>query len=284
LGGSLQNIEIGKYDMALQISSFLQHGWENLWKSKILWLFSSLILIEPLFRLIVPIQKSADLLVSFFDLVVSFVSIYFSFMSIAGVSFVSYCIAIGRSVDFRTAFQASQNLFWRIVALGFLVLVFILPFGCIFAFSSWEFLYIRDMSHNVFIASIPLFIFAAMMYFPITETITNESKIGKSLTTAWAVFTHNFVNLAIIGLLLVIGLRVINISISMATMLVQNNFDVSALAKLDFISPQLSFANNNFYKLMTAITQTIWQTYSISIFTFAYLKYTGAKINKHITS
>ena len=270
--------------MALHISSLLQHGWENLWKSKILWLFSSLILIGPLFRLIVPIQKSADLLVSFLDLAVSFVSIYFTFISIAGGSFVAYCIAIGRPVDFKTAFQASQNLFWRIVALGFLVSLFLLPFGCIFAFSIWEFLHIRDISHNVFIASIPLFIFAAMVYFPITETITNESKIGKSLATAWVVFTDNFVNLAIVGLLLMIGLRVINISISMATMLVQNNFDVSALAKLDYISPQLSFPNNNFYKLMTAITQTVWQIYSISIFTFAYLKYTGVKIYKHSAS
>jgi hypothetical protein len=66
----------------------------------------------------------------------------------------------------------------------------------------------------------------------------------------------------------------------MVALLVENNFDVSVLGKLDFISPLLSFPNNNFYNLITAIPQAIWQTYSASVFTFAYLKYSGAKMSK----
>jgi hypothetical protein len=268
--------------MATQISSLLKHGWENLWKNKVLWLFSSLVLIEPLARLIVPIQKSDDLPSSLFDLVASLASIYFTILSIAGVAFVAYCIAIANPVGFQTAFQASKRLFWRIVALSFLVLILLVPYICVIAFSFRQLLQI-DIRHNFFFISILLSVFAAMWYFPITETIANSSKIGESLKTAWALFIHNFVNLAIIGLLLISILRVMGISISMALMLVQNNFDVSALGKLDFISPELSFPNNNFYNLMTAIVRTIWQTYSTSIFTFAYLKYSGTTMNKHIT-
>jgi hypothetical protein len=139
------------------------------------------------------------------------------------------------------------------------------------------------MSHNLFWASIPIAGFAAMGYFPITETITNNSKIGKSLKAAWTVFTYHFAELATIGLLLTVGSRVVILFISLVLMLIQNNFDVSAVGKFDFISPQLSFPNNNLYKLIIAIPQAIWQTYTASIFTFAYLKYSGAKMSKQST-
>ena len=269
--------------MASEITSLLQHGWKNLWKNRAIWLFSSLTLIEPLIRLVVPIQKITDLPSSLLNLVVSLASVYFTFMSIAGVSFVAHCIATGWIVDFRTAFEESKDLFWRVVAFSFLLLIFIAPFACIVAFSLWEFLQIKDIYHNLFFASIPLSVFAAMGYFPITETITSNSKIGKSLKAAWTVFTYHFFDLAITGLLLMVGLRAIIISISLASMLIQNNFDVSAFGKLDFISPQLSFPNNNLYKLIIAIPQAIWQTYTASIFMFAYLKYSGAKMSKQST-
>jgi len=61
-------------------------------------------------------------------------------------------------------------------------------------------------------------------------------------------------------------------------MLAQNRFDFTSLSALDFISPHLSFTDNNFYKLVNAIFITIWRTYSTSVFTVAYLKYNG--VNK----
>jgi len=201
-----------------------------------------------------------------------------------GISFVAYCIAIGNPVDWNTASQESQYLLGRIVVLSLVVLlVLIIPFGCIVAFFFWQFLNNKNISHVIFFAAIPLSIFSAMLYFPIAETIKNNSTIGKSLKSAWSVFTHHFVSLAIVGILLMIGLRVTNTLVSMATLLVESNFDVSALGKLDFISPLLSFPNNNFYNLITAILQAIWQTYNASVFTFAYLKYSGATMSKQRT-
>jgi hypothetical protein len=270
--------------MASEILSLLQHGWENLWKNRVIWLFSSLVLIYPLLRLIIPMERNANLALSLLNIVINLAAIYFTFTSLVGISVVAYCIAIGNPVDWNTAFQESQYLLGRVIVLSFVVLlVLIVPFGCIVAFFFWQFLNIKNISHNIFFAAIPLSILSAMLSFPITETIKNNTSISKSLKAGWAVFTHHFVSLAIVGFLLMIGLRVLNISVSMAAILVEHNFDVSALSKLDFISPLLSFPNNNFYNLIVAIPQAIWQTYSASVFTFAYLNYSGAKMRKQRT-
>jgi hypothetical protein len=192
----------------LDISSLLQDGWKNIWKNKILWGFSFLILIEPLIRLVVPVQQSVDLLSSLFNIFVSLASLYLIVMSFAGVSFITYCVAIGKPVDAQIAYQASKALFWRFVTLTFVLVLFIAPCLCsVFIFSYKQPLQIVDLAHNFFFTSIPLSIFAAIWYFVATETIANGSKIGKSLKAAWTVFTYNFSSLAIIGVLLAVVFR-----------------------------------------------------------------------------
>jgi hypothetical protein len=240
------------------------------------------VLIEPLIRLIIPIPKIADLPSSLLNLVVSFASVYFTFMSTAGISFVAYCIAVGKSVDLETAFQNSTNLFWRVVGISFLLVLIIAPcLFTVFIVSYKEPFQIANLAHGFFFLSVPLSMFAAIGCFSIIEMIANNSKIGKSLKTAWTVFTYNFVSLAIIGFMLAIASYITNVSISIVAMLAQNSFDFAVLSKLDLISPHLSVTNNNIYKLVSTIAQAGWRTYSISIFTFAYLKYSGAKMSKH---
>jgi hypothetical protein len=285
LGGSLQNIKIGMHKMASEITSLLQHGWENLWKNRVLWLFSFLVLIEPFLRLIIPIPQNANLPSSLLNLVVGLASVYFGFLSTAGILFVAYCIAIDKFVDMGAAFQNSTNLFWRVVGISFLLVLIIAPcLFTVFIVFYQEPFQIANLAHAVFFLSLPLSIFAAMWYFPITEIIASDSKIGKSIQTAWSVFTHNFVSLAIIGFVLAIASYITNVSISMVTMLAQNSFDFAVLSKLDIISPHLSVTDNSVHKLLSTIAQAVWRTYSISIFTFAYLKYSGAKMSKHSTS
>jgi hypothetical protein len=267
--------------MASEITSLLQHGWNNLWKNRILWIFSSLTLIIPILSLIAALPKSSNLLSSLLNLVLSLASGYFIFMSTAGASFVAYCILVEIPIEYDTAYTASHQLFWRIVAVSFLLLVFIAPFVYIITLIFQKVLQIRNSSQYLFISSIPLFIFEAMRYFPITDIIANDSKLGKSLKTAWTLFSQNFSILAIVGLLLITGLRVINLSFGMFIMLFQNNFELSSIGKLNFMNPYLSFPNNNFYVLVSTVTQAIWQTYSISIFSFAYLRYTSANMSKH---
>ena len=201
-------------------------------------------------------------------------------MTVAGVSVVAYYIAIGNPIDLKTAFQAAKKLFWRIVALFLLVLVLLLPYLCIVSFSLRQFLQIAR--HNSFFISILLSIFAPMWYFPITETIANNSKIGKSIKYAWAIFSYSFATLALMGLLLFGLLYVMGTFISMGMILVQYNLDVSALSKLDFMSLEKSFPDNNLYNLMIAIVRAIWLTYSTSVFTLAYMKHSSAKMSKQV--
>jgi hypothetical protein len=259
-----------------EVSSLLKNGWENIWKNKTLWVFSFLVLTEPVIRLIIPIQKGVDLPSSFFNLVVGFISIYFSFLSDAGVSFVSYRIAIHEPTNLQTAYQASKNIFWRVVAVTFTIFLIISPCICsVFMLSFKQPLQIADFSHNFFFTSIPLSVFSAIFYFPITEMIANNSKVGKSLKAAWTIFTFHFASLAIIGLLLALVSYLANLSVSATFLLSQNSFDLTSLGKLDFISPHLSISNNNFYKLISAFFTSVWTTYSTSVFTVAYLKYNG---------
>jgi hypothetical protein len=263
----------------LDVSSLLRIGWENIWKNKILWVFSFLVLLEPISRFFIPIQNNNDLALSFLNLAIGFTSLYLSYISEAGVSFVSYCIAIGEPVNMQTAYQASKKIFWRVVALSFFLFLIISPCICTaFVLSFKQTLQIADFAHNTFFTSIPLSVFAAVQYFAITETIASNSKIGKSLKAAWTVFTYHFASLAIIGLLLAIASYTVNVSIGATIMLAQNGFDFTSLSTLDFISPHLSFTDNNFYKLVSAIFTAIWGTYSTSVFTVAYLKYNG--VNK----
>lgn len=257
-----------------EISSLLRIGWGNIWKNKILWGFSFLVLLEPAISFFIPIQKSIDLPSSLFNLAVSIISLYLFFISSAGSSFVSYCIATGEPVNVQTAYRASKKLFWRVVALNLVLFLIISPYiFTVFALSFKQTAQIANFAHNFFFTLIPLSVFAALLDFAITDTIANNSKIGKSLKAAWTVFRHHFVSLATIGLLLTIISYIGNVSIGATIMITQNGFDFASLSKLDFISPPLSFTDDNFYKLAIAGFFTIWRTFSTSVFTVAYLKY-----------
>ena len=247
-----------------------------------IWLFSFIPFIDPLLSLYDPLPEMTDLVSASINLAAALAVFYLLLLGTVGVSFIAYCSAIEKQVDLETAFRASQTLLWRFLAISFLLLVSVAPVVGILAFSLWQFLGIRDVDRTLILAVIPISMFTAVWYFALTETIANDTKIIPSLTSAWRVFTHNFVLLASVGLLLILGLRVMIFFISMAAVLVQTNFDVSAISKLDFLVPRLSFSNDQFNNLIAAVPQAIWQTYAASIFTVAYLKNRGARMSKYI--
>ncbi len=246
-------------------------------------MFSSLVLIDPLIRLLVPIPRYPDLLSALAYLTLNIFFAYLSLLSSAGISVVAYHGAIGKAVDIKTAYQYSTSVFWRVVGVIFLLLIIISPcWVTTFIVSYKQPFQIVDLAHSFFLLIIFLSIFAAIPYFAITEIIANDTKIGRSLKVAWTVFTYNFLILAIIGLGLAVASYLTNVVISTVTMLMQNNF--ATLSKLDFISPQLSINDSNFYKLISALNQVLWRTFSTSVFTFAFLKFSGAKLNEHSRS
>ena len=101
------------------ISLLLKHGWENIWKDKTLWLFSALVLVEPLFLLVFPNQKNTELPSSFLVLAENFIFLSLVFISNMGTTYVAYCIMAGNPVNIQTTFQAVRKFFWRVVASAF---------------------------------------------------------------------------------------------------------------------------------------------------------------------
>ena len=144
-------------------------------------------------------------------------------------------------------------------------------------------LHLLDYSRYFFLISMLLSVFIAPWYFLVAEVVVDNSKIGKSMENAWDLFIENFAVLFVIGIILSSILYALNITISMATMLVQYNFDFTALGKLDFIAPSLPYVGNKLYLLVILIAGAAWRTYSTSIFMVAYLKYRSPKDDKHNT-
>ena len=110
------------------ISLFFRLGWENLWKEKILWLFSSLVLIDTLVRFVIPIQTSHNFLLSFLSLVVSFIFLVLMFISYTGTTHVAYSIVTGNPVGIQETFQAAKKFFWRAFGSTCLFLLFFIVF------------------------------------------------------------------------------------------------------------------------------------------------------------
>lgn len=259
------------------IFSFLKTGWENIWKNKSLWGFGFLMLIEPIIHIFVPYQTSTELFSSLRSFVISLLSLYLSIWSMAGVSFISYRSAIGETVSLKAAYQSSKHIFWRVVGLMFALLLILSPFMCaVFIYSFKDPPQVTDFAHNFVVISMPLSALSAIFYFSLAEIIINDSKIGKSVKSAWIVFTRHFAVLIAIGLLLAITSYLTNIIFGAGLMVAQNNLDILSLKQFDFFSPYLSFTDNNFYTLANTILTIFWRTYITSVFTVAYLKYNGA--------
>jgi hypothetical protein len=266
------------------IPLLLLRGWKNIWKEKILWLFSALVLVEPLVRTI-QIQKSVGLLSSFLNLIESLVFLVLICVSYAGVPYVAYCIAADKPVNIQTTFLAVKKFLWRFFVSTLLLGIFYAPCLCsVYFFLIKQPPQISDFSHNLYFAVIPLSIFSALWDFLLAEIIRSDSGIRESLKTAWSVFSNHFFVLAAIGIALAGASYVISITTGMATILIQYNFNLSSLSKLDYLSPALSFIGNNWYKLLSATALTFWNTYITSVFISAYLKYANIKMDEAITS
>ena len=234
-------------------------------------------LLSPLVDFI-PIQNTTGLLLSFLKLAKSFASFSLTIINYTGVIYVLYCTNNGVPVNIQSTLLVIKKFFWLVLFSFFTILFFLAPFFCLVVILSFKQpIQSVDIAHNSYIVAIPLAIFAAMQYFLITEIITSETLIWESLKVAWAIFTKHFVVLALVGIILAVTWYVINITIGAAVILNQNNFDFTVLNKLDFVSPHLSFTENNLYKAVIAIAQTIWLTYTASVFVLAYSRYKDVK-------
>jgi len=209
--------------MMTDISSFFQLGWKNLWKEKILWLFSALVLVQPLVSFLFPFQN-------FLNVVASLISLPLLYISYTGTTYVAYHITVGNPVSIQEAFQASRKFFWRVIASSclfslFFIVFIILCVLLVFVFYFKRPLHLLDYSRYFFLISMLLSVFMAPWHFLVAEVVVNDSKIGKSMENAWDLFIENLAVLFVIGIILSSILYALDITISMATILVQYNFD-----------------------------------------------------------
>lgn len=279
-----QNIKNWKCDMTSEIAFLLRRGWINLWKSKVLWGFVFLFLIPPLIRPVTPVPQYNVSSLSISFMVLDLVCFFFAYVGAAGVFFVAYSVAIGKSVDFITAFRVSIKLFWRFVGIMLLLtlVIFVLVvFPCVLAFFVFYKgpVQMEDAYRNFILLFMVLSVFQAIWCFPITECIANNSKVIKSLKSAWKVFMHNFVRLAVIGFVLAAVSHLISVLIGVAVMFAQYGFYPAVLNEFDFIIPHMFVAGNGFYKLLSAVVSSGWQAYAVSVFTLAYLRDSAYEMN-----
>ena len=264
------------------VSLLLKRGWENIWKEKLLWLFGGLLLLEPLVQFI-PIQNSTGLTLSFLRLVKSFISLLLTTSSYTGVTYIAYCIANGKSADIKATLHIIRKFFWFVVLSFITIFFFVTPFFCLALILSFDqSIQPVELTHNSYIFTLPLSIISALQFFLITEIITSETLIWASLKVSWGVFKSRVFIMSTIGIILGAVSYACDVVIGVTITLIQHGFDVTLLSKFDFISPQLSFTNNNLYEVATLIVQMIWVIYSASIFVLAYTKYKGAAKNKRV--
>ncbi len=261
---------------------FLQNGWKNIWKEKLLWLFSALFILNALISFI-PIHNNAGLLMNLLGIAKAFTSWFLITISSLGLTYIAYCTINGIPVNIQTTFLVIRKFFWKVFYASIVILFFLAPFIClvlIFSFSSNKQLFPIMLAHNFRIVIIPLSVFGTISFFLTAEIITSESSIWKSLKTVWVVFTKHFAVLAFIGIILTVAGYAIDITIGSAIILFQHKFDLAVLSKLDFIAPYLSFTNQNPYTLAEAITQSVWRPYNTSVFILAYVKYRNIQTKK----
>lgn len=262
------------------ITSLFQRVWKNIWKEKILWLFSGLYFISQITLIFSPTQKELGLLLLCLLLFGFLITIYLSYAGSIGVTYIASRIIVGNSVNIQMVFQAIGNFFWRVVASILLFSLFVVVcLGLFFILFIKKLPQFSELPLIIFIVSILSSFFIAPGYFIFSEIIVSDSGIGKSLENAWNLFIDNFVVLAAIGFILSSIFHIANVTIGALIILFQHNFDFSALSKFSFFMPQLSLLDNKLYNLhnflVLAVFGTVWNTFSRSIFMLAYLKYRG---------
>jgi hypothetical protein len=112
-----------------------------------------------------------------------------------------------------------------------------------------------------------------LLAFLLIEIIINNSGFRKGLWAAWVIFTDHFAVLAILGFLFAAIQYLLSIALGMTTTLVQYHFDWTALSKLDYINPALSFTGSYGYLLIYKVLGAVFGMYGTAVYTVAYVKY-----------
>lgn len=255
----------------------IQHGWQNIWKQKTIWLFSALPVITQFF---LPTynrgEKNLSLLLLY--LVVSITYLILWVISLIGVPYLAYMFSMGSSASIQETLEAVKKFSMRII--GFSCVGFLLLVLCVF-FTAGIAMRSSQPAPQAFITAglvlMPLSVFSGLWDFTVFGLFENDWGIRKSIKNAWNLFISHFAVLAILGIGFVIVWRISTAILGVVTVLLQSGFDAASLQSLNFVNPSMTLGKNTLFILMNGINQTIYNTLSPSVFVLAYLKYSQGK-------
>jgi hypothetical protein len=257
---------------------FIRHGWKSIWKKNIVWIFSSLYLLEQFF-IFFQVKKETGLLLSFILLAESFISIALIFISYIGVPYITYCLLIGKTVTVSETLFAVRKFFGRVIGCSCLGILMLSPLLIWALFVS-----INNSTHTVELSNKILFAFSLLSAFTAVPTFTmvvffeNDWGIWKSVEKAWNLFIEHFSTLAILGLILAIIFKLYSALAGILTVLIQSGFDATSISTLNLLNPYASLNRNLLFLLLHGIGQLIFTPLSASIFISAYLKYNDKRL------
>jgi hypothetical protein len=242
----------------------------SVWKEKPVWLFFALSLASGLSN-IPPIQKNAWWLWG----IPTLLGMIFYLIGSIGVTYIAYCVFIGKPVIFLEIFQVIRKSFRRVIAVFLGAVVLFIPCVCSIPFSLKQPLQPSYISQHLSLVLWPYYLFIAILYFSVAEIVINDSGIRKSVKNAWYLFISHLRDVALMGIIAMAIGQLANILIGMVAVLTQSNFELKALSTIDYINPALSMSDNIFYHSATTVSSAVLSICITTIFVFAYLKYVG---------
>ncbi len=257
---------------------FLRHGWKNIWKNNIIWLFSFLYFLGQ-FSYFFQVKKEMGLFLSFIFLAANILFLILFFVSDIGIPYLAYCFLIGKSATIQETLFAVRKFFGRVLGCSCLGLLALSPLlFWILAVSINSSTHTLQFSNKTILPFLLISIFAALPQFTMVAIFENDWGILKSLEKAWNLFTSHFGVLAILGLILTITIKLYSAASGILTVLIQSGFDIPSISKLNLFNPSISLKHNALYLLINGIGLTIFTPLSASIFISAYLKYSDVKL------
>jgi hypothetical protein len=254
---------------------FLQQGWKNIWKQNNIWLFSVLALSNNYFPII---QIKYELQI-YITTAIGVVTTILSFVGFIGVPYLAFCFSVGKPVTIHETLTAVRKFSWRVIGCSCLTFLILSPFFCLFLiFSINNISKYHQLSNNAILLSLPLSAFSAMWDFSLVGFFKNDWGVRQTVSGAWTLFLDHAKTLAILGIILTIIFRIYSTVSGILTVLIQSGFTIASLNGLNYINPSSSLIRNILYLLISNIGSIIFFPLSASVFTLAYLKYSGVKM------
>jgi hypothetical protein len=271
------------------ITSFFQQSWNLFYKEKSIWLFVISVLILPIIGEIIPNQEGAAATSNLFGSIEAVTTPFIKIIDYIGVLFILNSFTAGKRIAIGDIFRVVKKSFGKVVAVSMLLLLifmllFVFPFGYVIAFSSP--MQPSQVTPYIYFLSAFLATFIALFYFPIIETIINNSGILKSIKIAWEVFIKHPISLLFIGFINSSLFVIVTTLFGMTSLLLQNNFSWSSISIVDTFNPFLLFTDNThaLLRITYQIVLSILDMYAFSVFVLAYLHYSKIVVKKQYTA